>query len=221
MKISSLCAGFAACLLVGGLARADVYYTSASSWDAAVSGVSTVNFEGLVPASSFSNVTPSTVVGGDTFAIGPSAPSGAALFVIGDNFYGYGYATLSSQAASGTLDLKVTLPSAVTAIGFDYIVGTGTVTIQGSDGFSTTESASGSGNNFLFFGVTDPGGLTSIDITEPYSAAAQGINMKDFLTATSNTSTVPEPRSAILLAALVGVAGVPIERRRRRATAAN
>src|SRR5580658_9945714 len=185
------------------IAQADTVYTSQAAWDAAVSGVSTINFEGIAPTSGYANETPSFVQGGDTFGIGPSAPAGSALFVIGDNFYGYGYAVVSSQAASGTLDLEVTLPSAVTAVAFDYIVGTGPVTITASDGLNQVEPAPGAGNNYLFFGVTDPGGITSLDITQAYSAASQAINLKDFSSATANPSTVPEPSSLLVSSALL------------------
>jgi hypothetical protein len=101
------------------IAQADTVYTNQAAWNAAVSGSTTINFEGIASPSSYVNETPSFQQGGDTFAIGPSAPSGSALFVIGDNFYGYGYAVASSQAASGTLDLRVTLPSPVMAFAFD------------------------------------------------------------------------------------------------------
>jgi hypothetical protein len=201
-------------MAAGCIAQADTVYTSQAAWNAAVSGASTINFEGIAPTSSYANETPSFVQGGDTFAIGPSAPGGSVLFVIGDNFYGYGYAVVSSQAASGTLDLKVTLPSAVTAFAFDYIVGPGTVTVTASDGLDQTQSAPGAGNNYLFFGVTDPGGITSLDITEPYSLSAQGINMKDFSTATANP-TVPEPSSLLVSSALLaGLIGM-VRRRRQ------
>jgi hypothetical protein len=206
------------------IAQADTVYTSQAAWNAAVSGVSTINFEGIanptctpatVPACGFANETPSFVQGGDTFGIGPSAPGGSVLYVIGDDYYGYGYATVSSQAGSGTLDLEVTLPSPVTAFAFDYIVGTGPVTITASDGLNQTEPAPGAGNNYLFFGVTDPGGITSLDITQAYTAASQAINMKDFSSATANPATVPEPSSLLVSSALLtGLLG--LVRRRRQ-----
>jgi hypothetical protein len=197
------------------IAQADTVYTNQSAWDAAVSGVSTINFEGIAPANSYTNQTPSFVQGGDTFAIGPSAPAGAVLFVIGDNLYGYGYSVVASQAASGTPDLEVTLPSAVTALAFDYLVGPGTLTITGSDGLDQTESPTGVGNNFLFFGVTSPGGISSVDITLPYSLATEGVNMRDFSYATANPATVPEPSSLLVSSALL--AGlIAIVRRRRQ-----
>lgn len=209
----ALCA-FTVLIAVSNIAQADTVYTSQAAWDAAVSGVSTINFEGIAPTSSYVNETPSFVQGGDTFAIGPSAPAGAVLFVIGDNFYGYGYSVVASQAASGTPDLEVTLPSAVTALAFDYIVGPGTVTITGSDGLNQTESPTGAGNNFLFFGVTSPGGISSVDITLPYSLATEGVNMQDFSTATANPATVPEPSSLLVSSALL--AGLIVLLRRRR-----
>ena len=201
------------------IAQADTVYTSQSAWNAAVSGSTTINFEGIAIPSSYVNEPPSFLQGGDTFGIGPSAPGGSSLFVIGDNFYGFGYAVVSSQAASGTLDLKVTLPSPVTALAFDYIVGTGNVTITGSDGLNQAESAPGV-TNFLFFGVTDPGGISSVDITQAYSLASESVNMKDFSYATANPATVPEP-SSLLFSSVVVVGMIGLVRRRRQPKSLN
>jgi hypothetical protein len=207
--------------VVASIAHADTVYTSESAWAAAVSGITTVNFEGLVGASSASalgGTPPSTTVGGVTFADGPSAPAGAALFLIGDNFYGFGVATISAQVGTGdTDDLEITLPSSATAVAFDYFLSPGTYTVTLSDG--TMETISPTSNPTSgFFGVTDPGGITSLDITDPSSLAALSINVSDFSYATANpVAATPEPRSSILLVALLGAFGLMMQRGRRLA----
>jgi len=205
---------------VSCIARADNFYTNEASWDAAVSGITTVNFEGIVPTNSYTAYggTPaSTTIGGVTLAAGPSAPSGEALFLIGDSFYGFGKATISAQTASGTIDLQVTLPSSVTAAGFDYFLSPGTYDVSLSDGgsssFTTTANPIASG----FFGVTDPTGFTSLDITIPYSTADESINLSDVSYATANPiSPAPEPGSWLLLGTLLGAFGLTIQRQRKQ-----
>ncbi len=195
------------------VAQADTVFSSQSAWDASVSGITTVNFEGIVGVDSYSDVTPSTAVGGVTFAVGPDAPSGAALFIIGDDFYGFGQAVVSEQSASGTLDLQVTLPSSVTAVGFTYFEDPGTYTITLSDGTSSTETATSTPQE-LFYGVTAPGGISSFDITIPDSLGTESINLASLSYATANPSAVPEPSSLLFTGGmLLGFIGLVARRK--------
>lgn len=198
-----------------GVARADVVYNNQAAWTAAVSGVTTINFEGIVPANGFQAYPGSTTIGGVTFGVGPASPSGL-FFLIGDNFYGFGVATLSSQdpgtGTNPTNDFLVTLPNPVTALGFNYIVDPGTVTVTLSDGVTQNIVAANTPTK-AFFGVTAPGGITSVDITEPYSLAAQSIDMSDFSYATP--SATPEPSSPLILGFACFAAMVWFTRRRR------
>jgi hypothetical protein len=72
----------------------------------------------------------------------------------------------------------------------------------------------------LFFGVTDPGGISSVDITQAYSLASESVNMKDFSYATANPATVPEP-SSLLFSSVVVVGMIGLVRRRRQPKSLN
>lgn len=203
-------------LLASGVGQAGTVYTGAAAWNAAVTGVTTINFEGIAPDGVYvyygSGPGASVAVGGVSFAVGPASPDGM-LFVSGDNTY-YPMASVNSQRPTTTgapNDLLITLPSAVTAVAFDFGDFNGqTATITLSGGTFYTETAAPYGTT-AFFGVTAPGGITSVDITEP--AAGYTINVTDFSYGTA--ATAPEPSSLLLFGAgLAGVAG--ILRRRRR-----
>lgn len=102
----------------------------------------------------------------------------------------------------------ITLPGTVTAIAFDFGDFPGDVaTITLSDGTVQTETA-GANGTVAFVGVTDPEGITSVDITEP--ADSFTINVTDFSYATANS---PEPMSILLFCS--GLLGVTIASRTR------
>jgi hypothetical protein len=206
-----------------GVAQADVMYTSQASWNGAVSGATTINFEGIVPPSGFQSYAGSTTVGGVQFGIGPASPSGL-LFVIGDNFYGFGVATVSSQdpgtGVNPTNDLLITLPNPVTALAFNFIVDPGNVTITLSDGTVQSLTAANTPTS-LFFGVTASGGISSVDITEPFSAAAESINLSDFSYGSATFAPTPEPGAFLLFGTVLAVCLGKIARRCRQRSPIN
>ncbi len=193
-------------------ASADTFYTSQAAWAAATSGVSTVNFEGLAPDSNFilvgSGAGANTTIGGVNFAVGPLSNGNA--FILGKNFYYPGVSAFSSQeSTTGTDDLLITLPSAVTAVGLDYgAVSTFAVTFTLSDGSTIAETAGGLAT-LSFLGETSSVGITSVDIKG--ADTLNGINMTDF----SSGTAVPEPEAWVLLATILLCLGVVLRRRTR------
>jgi hypothetical protein len=206
-------------LAASGVAQAEVFYNNAAAWNAAVTGATTINFEGIAPP--LGNVFEglgsgaSTTIGGVNFAIGPAGTNNE-LFVVGDNVY-YPVSAITTQTSAlngpSPNDLLITLPTPVTAVAFDFggiFVGEN-ATITLSDGSVQTVAVPGS-PGLTFFGATAPGGITSVDITLPSDTF--GIGMTDFSYAPS-AATTPEPSFFMLV--LVGVGGIiGIARRRQR-----
>ena len=198
------------------VARADSFYTSESAWAAAVSGSpTTINFEGIAPNNSYvgigSGPGASITRGGVKFAIGP-AGTDSFFFLIGDNYsYGYSMSVISIQTGGNRvppMDLLITLPSAVTALGFDFGGGYNSIaTVTLSDG-SVQPVAVPVNPGLTFFGVTAPGGITTVDITLP-GTPGQILDLADFSYGTEGTSVTPEPASFLLLGSgLAGLAGL-------------
>ncbi len=207
----------AALLLACLPASADTFYTSQAAWAAAASGVSTLNFEGLASDGSFTflgtGAGAGTTVSGVTFAVG--ALSNGNAFIIGKNFYYPGVSAFSSQeSTTGTDDLLITLPSAVTAVGLDYgAVAAFAVTFTLSDGSTIVETAGGA-PSLSFLGETSSVGITSVDI-KGADSSTNGINITDFSKGTAGAAAVPEPEAWVLLATILLCLGVGIRRRTR------
>jgi hypothetical protein len=221
-------ASLALLLGIGSLAAyADSFFTDQSAWVSALAGApTTINFEGLAPNNTTDPQTyigsgpgANTTVGGVNFAIG-AAGADNMMFIAGDgNYLPVSVLTVGSTSLTGSpSDLLITLPSAVTALGFDfaslYVGDTATITL--SDGSVQTVALSGD-TQLAFFGVTAPGGINSVDIS--LAPGTYDVVVPDFSYGTANTTPpVPEPSSFLLLGSgLVSLAGMV---RRRIATRA-
>jgi hypothetical protein len=201
--------------------QADTVYTSPAAWNAAVTGATTVNFEGIAPPGGFVSLSspPGINVGGINFQIDRGNSNGN-LFVVGDGFY-YSQSALTSQESTTSLNsLLVTLPSPVIAVAAD--VGSvdvnstaDTLTFNLSDGTSFSVTPQPPGFTTLgFVGVTTSVPIVSVEITSPSNGGGNGINMTDFSTA---SGTVPEIDANVMGSALTLLAGgVLVLRGRRR-----
>jgi len=203
--VRNLLCGLTVLLAAGFGARADAVFNSEAAWAAALTGSpTTVNFEGIEPVGGYSaygfGPGASVAVGGLNFAIGP-AGNNNILFIMGDGNYSPP-AFFSAQPTDGVEgDVLITLPGVATALGFDFgsvfVAGTATVTL--SDG-SVESVAAPASPDLAFFGVTAPGGITSVDITLSDSNVVGGIVYGiDVPDVSYGTASVPEPSSVILL----------------------
>jgi hypothetical protein len=186
-----------------------IEYTDTTSFNAAISGATTYNFESSVAPSQWTQGNPNVVVGPVTFA----PDSSGTLWVFGDNFYANtfgGVAFISAQEGSltGSNNLTATLAPGVTAIGFSYgpaddAGGAITVTINGVSYNLAIPAVFATAD---FVGFTSDTPITSVAFTE----MGLGMDITQFVLGTANPATsVPEPASMLLLGlGLIGLAGV-------------
>jgi hypothetical protein len=230
LKTFRWCVPIALMVVLGSLvAHADGFYNSKAAWTAALAGSpTTINFEGIAPASDsvFIGYGPgaNTTVGGVNFAVG-TLGTDSIFFILGDGNYGYPKSLISLQPTTllNPADLLITLPRAVTALGFDFgTLFTGST--AGGDGTESDDSTNGGAAtitlsddsvqtvgtlenpDFAFFGVTAAGGISSVDISV---AGTYGLDLADFSYGTAGPTVTPEPGTILLLGTgLVGLVGV-------------
>jgi hypothetical protein len=194
-------------------------YPNSASWTAAVSGVTNVSipdpggtgslFIGAGNASvTYGGVafsTSATLSNGDFFAIGPGFDSSANPPILS-----------SQQETTGTPNILVTFPSAVTAFSLDYGTFQGAsvnFTLSNGDTFSQGSTAIHNYSVPDFVGVTDTTPFTSVLITttDPGLNNPLDLNNVSF----GSLAVVPEPASLAL--AIIAAAGLVAALRRRRA----
>jgi hypothetical protein len=194
-----------------------IVYNDLASFQAATTGLTDVNFNGIAPSGSFvySPTPPGFTRSGVTFNITNALP-GDGLDVTARNYYSPTIYPndflIPSFSPRATTVESITLPSGATAVGLD--LGTflgGALTFSFSTGDQYVDSSAATFGSTSFLGFTSSAPITSLTIG--YVNANEALVIDDFQ---FGAAIVPEP-STVTLAGLgiLGWLGYVWRRRRR------
>jgi len=199
------------CLMLPGslLAGSVTVYTNQASFDAATSGLTNIDFNGIAAPGSYV-----------AYGAGPLTLSGVtftgngSMFVIDPAYYGFPYTGggfLTSDYSNP--DIINAALGLVTAVGFDFgslFSGGATFDVTlGSQTFIVSTTGSTESGTLGFVGFTSSTPFSSVTLSMPDSP---GYNAIDNFTFGSNVATTPEPSSLLLFAtSLLGL--VPFRRK--------
>jgi hypothetical protein len=196
-------------LISSNAAQASVVeFSSLAAWDAAVPSSTTISFNG---GTSFTGGGTTTSAGGVNFSV-----AGGEIFQIAPSFYGssfgaggfYGSSYLNWDYFTPDV-MTVTLPSANTAIGFDYAELAGradTFTIVvGGQTFTVDTSTTGA----LFFGAVSTVPFTTFTIEDLQAPGSVNLDQGPYPTIDNfsfGVTAVPEPSTWAMM--ILGFAAV-------------
>ena len=197
-----------------------VVYTDLASFEAATTGLSDVNFNGIVAPGQFAGyaIPPgyTDAATGTNFSF--LNANGADINVTSATYYSttFGGPVLpadvlnsSSVVPIGSSE-SITLPANSTAFGIYFSTyDTSPITVTLSNGDTYIDNSPPGFGNFVFLGFTDTTSFSSLTITDPTSS---GVLLADV----KFGSSIPEPSSL----ALLGLSSVVLAGRRRRRQAA-
>jgi hypothetical protein len=202
----SLTGVLALCCLGAATQAADAglkVYNDQPSYLASTTGLSDVNFNGIVASGGFTDYiipTGYTDPGTGTNFTFPSVPGGD-INVTSATYYSVNFGApvfpddvlnSSSTIPAGAVE-SITLPGAETAVSLYFSTYDGApITITLSNGASYTDTASPTFGNFAFLGFTDTSAFSSLTVSDPSSS---GVLLADFTFGTA----IPEPPTWVLL----------------------
>lgn len=208
-RICTLFTVLAASSLVGATALpAQTIFSDRSTWSAAVSGVTTLDFSGIAPAG-FYAVIPNPD-GGVTF-------SGANFFYATDpayspSFYDWGTGPVLFASSS---NWTMTFGAGVRAVGLSFgsiVSDLFSFTLNGGSTFGPYTG--GTKPDWAFFGLTSNSDITTLSVNSVLDPYVGVVIYDDVSYAVSSASVVPEPSTMMLLATgLVSIGGLGLRRR--------
>jgi len=218
-KLLFTLAAFAAVVFVSTPARADtIVFTSRAAFNAATTGLTTIDFEGIATPNSVANFSSPLTIAGATFS---GSPTGS-VSVVDSGFFAPLFQFNSGASLSGFAFVDVTLPAGTTAIGTDLMSTNPTglpfrVTLSNGETFIVNTPLRPERG---FFGITSDVAITSIRfVTVPGPNQSAGIPLVDnFSYGQAAPAAVPEPATMVLLGTgLVGIAARARGRRKSKA----
>jgi hypothetical protein len=197
-------------------------YTTANSWQTALSNFQTIDFGGLAPTNGFTNYTSGFSVNGVQF-LGLSGPPIAVFDTAFSFWYNFGTGdaagiqTLRANAGAPVPYIHVVLPAPVTAVGFNiFSVGPTALPYNVSLPIGQYSASTAPLPTPAFWGITSDTAFSTVDLTLQGSIYNDGTYafVDNFSFGTAQANDVPESSTCLLFGA--GLTGIGLLRRRNK-----
>jgi hypothetical protein len=189
-------------------------YSDSATWQAAVTGVQLINFEGLAPANSYATY-PGGIPTGTSVQF--TGVSGTTIGVM--DTHGFSWADFNSNdagfATGGTQSVQITLPAGVTAFGIDLFTSPPSVVYTATVLSTPFVVPTFSQPTRAFFGVTSDTPIGTVTLTPQSGASYAFFDNFKWGTAQISGGQVPEAGTSLLIG--TGLLGFAIIRIRRTA----